>query len=88
MNPTATYRFYNSLGQTLQWQEISMNPTAAHSNLLTHIHKIGLTHIYRFKKILLKKPNIKIVFQNEIVKESLMNLPMSDQLEHDFKTMY
>ena len=65
-----------------------MNPTAAHSNLLTHIHKIGLTHIYRFKKILLKKPNVKIVFQNEIVKESLMNLPMSDQLEHDFKTLF
>ena len=56
-----------------------MNPTAAHSNLLTHIHKIGLTHIYRFKKILLKKPNVKIVFQNEIVKESLINLLMSDQ---------
>ena len=31
---------------------------------------------------------VKIVFQIEIVKESLMNLPMSDQLEHDFKTMY
>ena len=44
MNPTATYRFDNSLGQRLP--------------------------VIQF---------VKIVFQNEIVKESLINLLMSDQ---------